>query len=105
MVRLILPDIRDRDRSQMEIADALTSAVRKATEARAFVQQQATFGGRRSSMPIQYVLQAQNISKLEGFIPLFMQKVNESPLFIMADVNRNSGVDKQGQSRIIRSEY
>lgn len=87
MVRLILPDIKDRDRSQMEIADALTSAVRKATEARAFVQQQSTFGGRRSSMPIQYVLQAQNISKLEEFIPLFMQKVNESPLFIMADVN------------------
>ncbi|MFV0539226.1 MAG: efflux RND transporter permease subunit [Dysgonomonas sp.] len=87
MVRLILPDIKDRDRSQMEVADALTSAVRKATEARAFVQQQSTFGGRRSSMPIQYVLQAQNISKLEEFIPLFMQKVNESPLFIMADVN------------------
>lgn len=87
MVRLILPDIRDRDRSQMEIADALTAAVRKATEARAFVQQQSTFGGRRSSMPIQYVLQAQNIGKLEEFIPRFMQKVNESPLFIMADVN------------------
>lgn len=87
MVRLILPDIKDRDRSQMEVADALTSSVRKATEARAFVQQQSTFGGRRSSMPIQYVLQAQNISKLEEFIPLFMQKVNESPLFIMADVN------------------
>lgn len=86
-VRLILPDIRDRKRSQMEIADNLTLAVRTATEARAFVQQQSTFGGRRSSMPIQYVLQAQNIEKLEEFIPLFMQKVNESPLFIMADVN------------------
>lgn len=86
-VRLVLPDIKERERSQMEIADALTLAVRQATEARAFVQQQSTFGGRRASMPIQYVLQAQNISKLEEFIPLFMQKVNESPLFIMADVN------------------
>jgi multidrug efflux pump len=86
-VRLVLPDIKDRKRSQMEIADALTLAVRQATEARAFVQQQSTFGGRRASMPIQYVLQAQNISKLEEFIPLFMQRVNESPLFIMADVN------------------
>ncbi|MDR1089795.1 MAG: efflux RND transporter permease subunit, partial [Prevotella sp.] len=87
MVRLILPDIRDRERRQMEIADALTSAIRTATEARAFVQQQSTFGGRRSSMPVQYVLQAQNISKLEEFIPVFMQKVNENPMFIMADVN------------------
>lgn len=87
MNRLILPDIKDRKRSQMEISDELSKAVRKETEARAFVQQQSTFGGRRTSMPIQYVLQAPNIEKLEEFIPLFMQKVQESPKFQMADVN------------------
>jgi multidrug efflux pump len=87
MVRLILPDIKDRKRSQMEIADKVTAAVRPETEARAFVQQQSTFGGRRSSMPIQYVLQAINIEKLEEFIPLFMDKVNSSGKFEMADVN------------------
>ncbi|NDV78290.1 efflux RND transporter permease subunit [Dysgonomonas sp. 511] len=87
MVNLALPDIKDRKRSQMEIADELTKAVRPQTEARAFVQQQSTFGGRRSSMPIQYVLQAPNIQKLEEFIPEFMRKVQESPMFQMADVN------------------
>lgn len=87
MVSLNLPDIKDRERSQMEIADKLTTAVRRETEARTFVQQQSTFGGRRSSMPIQYVLQAQNIKKLEEFIPPFMKRVQESPLFQMADVN------------------
>ncbi len=86
-VRLMLPDIKDRKRSQMEIADALTNAVRGQTQARAFVQQQSTFGGRRSGMPVQYVLQAPNLEKLQEFIPLFMQKVNESPKFAMADVN------------------
>ncbi len=86
-VRLVLPDLKDRTRSQMQIADALTPAVSRETEARAFVQQQSTFGGRRGGMPIQYVLQAPNIDKLQEFIPLFMQKVNESPLFMMADVN------------------
>ncbi|MDR2010471.1 MAG: efflux RND transporter permease subunit [Bacteroidales bacterium] len=86
-VRVILPDIKDRERSQMEIAAVLSQAVRKETEARAFVQQQSTFGGQRSSMPIQYVLQAPNIGKLEEYIPFFMQKVNESPFFQMADVN------------------
>jgi Cation/multidrug efflux pump len=85
--RLILPDIKDRERSQMEIAEALTAAVRPENEARAFVQQQSTFGGRRGGMPIQYVLQAPNIGKLQEFIPLFMQKVNESPKFQMADIN------------------
>jgi multidrug efflux pump len=87
MVRVVLPDIKDRKRSQMEIADAISRAVRSETEARAFVQQQSTFGGRRSSMPVQYVLQAPNIEKLQEFIPLVMQKVSESPKFQMADVN------------------
>ncbi len=86
-VRLTLPDIKDRERSQMEIADELSAAVRSQTEARAFVQQQSTFGGRRASMPIQYVLQAPNLNKLQEFIPKFMEKVNESPYFEMVDVN------------------
>ncbi|MDR0681799.1 MAG: efflux RND transporter permease subunit [Dysgonamonadaceae bacterium] len=86
-IRLILLDIQDRERSQMEIADAVSAAVRKENEARAFVQQQSTFGGRRGGMPIQYVLQAPNIDKLQKFIPLFMNKVNENPKFQMADVN------------------
>jgi multidrug efflux pump len=87
MVRVLLPDIKDRKISQMEYADGLSAAVKKESEARAFVQQQSTFGGRRTSMPVQYVLQATSIDKLEKFIPLFMQKVNESPKFQMADVN------------------
>lgn len=87
MVRLVLPDIKERERSQMEVADALSAAVRNQTAARAFVQQQSTFGGRRGGMPIQYVLQAPNIEKLQEFIPPFMEKVNQSPYFQMADVN------------------
>ena len=87
MVRLVLPDIKERERNQMEIAGALSAAVRDQTAARAFVQQQSTFGGRRSGMPIQYVLQAPNIEKLQEFIPPFMEKVNQSPCFQMADVN------------------
>lgn len=87
MVRLILPDIKDRNFSQMDVADAITAAVRTETEARAFVQQQSTFGGRRSGMPIQYVLQAPNIEKLEEFIPSFLEKVNASGMFEMVDVN------------------
>jgi multidrug efflux pump len=86
-VRLVLPDIGSRERSQMEIADALSASVRGENEARAFVQQQSTFGGRRGGMPIQYVLQAPNLEKLQEFIPQFMNKVSESPKFQMADIN------------------
>ncbi|MDO9634073.1 MAG: efflux RND transporter permease subunit [Paludibacter sp.] len=87
MVRILLPDIDKRLRSQSEIADELSKAVRKESEARAFVQQQSTFGGRRTSMPVQYVLQSPTIKKLEEYIPLFLEKVNENPKFQMADVN------------------
>jgi len=86
-VQLMLPNLRERTRSQMEIADALSSAVRTETEARSFVQQQSTFGGRRGGMPIQYVLQAPSIEKLQEYIPKFMNKVSENPKFQMADVN------------------
>ncbi|MCD7970833.1 MAG: efflux RND transporter permease subunit [Alistipes sp.] len=85
--RIMLTDIQERKRSQMEIASQLTAAVSRRTEARAFVQQQSTFGGRRGGMPVQYVLQAQNLDKLEEFIPRFMDRVNASGLFRMADVN------------------
>ena len=87
MVRLVLPDMNQRERSQMEIADALTLAVRDETAARAFVQQQSTFGGRRAGMPIRYVLQAPNIEKLQEFIPPFMERMNASPYFQMSDVD------------------
>ena len=86
-VQITLEDIRERERSQMEIAAELTVAVRPKTKARAFVQQQSTFGGRRGGMPVQYVLQATNIEKLRETLPVFMEQVNNSPVFQMADVN------------------
>jgi len=87
-ISVVLPDIKDRERSQMDVANDLTTAVRKETMARGFVQQQSTFGGgRRGGMPIQYVLQTTGIEKLQEFLPLFMAKVNDSPVFQMADEN------------------
>lgn len=86
-VNIILPDIGDRPRTQMEIADSLSAIVKKETMARSFVQQQSTFGGRRGGMPIQYVLQAPNLEELQKVLPAFMDKVNANPVFEMADVN------------------
>ena len=86
-IQLTLSDIKDRDYTQMELAEKLSAAVQKKTKARAFVQQQTTFGGRRGGMPVQYVLQATNIEKLEEVLPKFMEKVHESPVFQMSDVD------------------
>ena len=86
-VQISLVDLKDRERSQMEIAEQLSRAVRTKTKARAFVQQQSTFGGRRGAMPVQYVLQATNLEKLQEVLPTFMAKVYDSPYFQMADVD------------------
>mgnify|MGYP000375115992 CR=1 FL=1 len=86
-IQIRLKDMGDRDYTQMEAAEKLSQAVKKKTKARAFVQQQSSFGGRRSSMPIQYVLQATNIEKWEKVLPVFMEKVYENPVFQMADVD------------------
>ena len=86
-IQITLKDLKDRSYSQMEVAEQLSKVVQKKTKARSFVQQQSTFGGRRAGMPIQYVIQATNIEKLEKVLPVFMAKVYENPTFQMADVN------------------
>ena len=86
-VRITLKDMKDRDYTQMEVAEKLSKAVQKKTMARSFVQQSSSFGGRRGGMPVQYVLQATNIEKLQEVLPKFMTKVYENPVFQMADVN------------------
>ena len=86
-VQITLKDLKDRDYSQMDVAEKLSKAVQKKTDARAFVQQQSTFGGRRGAMPVQYVLQATNIEKIQKVLPEFMARVFDNPAFQMADVD------------------
>ena len=86
-IQIALNDISTRERSQMEIAELLSGVVRKQTKARGFVQQQSTFGSRRGGMPVQYVLQAMTIERLQEVLPKFMEEVYSSPAFQMADVD------------------
>lgn len=86
-VQITLKDIRERDYSQMDVAAKLTRALKSETEARAFLRQQSSFGGRRASMPVQYVLQATSLEKLQEVLPKFMERVYENDVFQMADVD------------------
>ena len=86
-VEIMLKDMRERDYTQMDIAEKISKAVQTKTMARSFVRQQSSFGGRRGNMPVQYVLQATNIEKLQEVLPKFMAKVYENPVFQMADVD------------------
>ena len=86
-ITISLKDISERDYTQMEVAEKLTAAVSSKTKARAFVQQQSSFGGRRGSMPVQYVIQATSIEKLQEVLPEFLSRVHDNPTFKMADVD------------------
>ncbi len=86
-VRVGLVNPKDRTRTQQEIADEMSVVLNKKTKARSMVMQQSTFGGRRAGMPIQYVLQATSIDKLREVLPEYMARVQDDPMFQMADVN------------------
>lgn len=86
-IRITLKDLSERDYSQMDVAAKLSQALKTKTKARAFVQQQSSFGGRRGSMPVQYVLQAVSIEKLQEVLPEFLSRVHDNPTFQMADVD------------------
>ena len=86
-IQITLKDIKDRDYTQMEVAEKMSQAIQKHTKARSFVRQQSSFGGRRSSMPVQYVLQAVSLEKLQEVLPEFLAQVYDNPTFQMADVD------------------
>jgi HAE1 family hydrophobic/amphiphilic exporter-1/multidrug efflux pump len=67
--------------SQEEIADKLTKWTKQYPNAKTSVTQQPTIAvNRRGGLPIQYIIQTQNFSKLEK-IPLFMEAVDNDPTF------------------------
>jgi len=86
-VRIMLPDIKERERSQMDIAASLAGPLSKLTAGRAIVQQQSTFGGRQMGQPVQYVLQAPNLDKLREFLPRFLEEASQSPVLTMVDAD------------------
>ncbi len=85
-IGLVSPD--KRERSQQEIADYLTGALRKYNFARSYVTQEQTINtGMRSGLPVQFVVQAPDINHLKETLPLFMEKAQESEVFQVVDVN------------------
>lgn len=87
-IRISLKNPKDREKSQMEIADELGKWVKRYPDAKTSVIQQPTISvSRRGGLPIQYIIQAQNFEKLQEKIPVFMEEVNKNGTFSMADVN------------------
>lgn len=88
MIRLMLKNPEDRQRSQMEIANKLTASMRKINEGRNFIIQEQTIStGGFGSLPVQFVIQAPDFEKLIDKLPKFMEEASKSPVFSNVDVN------------------
>lgn len=87
IIRLILKDRDQRNRSQQEIFDELSGEVKKLTGARSFISQQQTIGGRRGGLPVQYVIQAQDLDDLKKVLPLFIAEASKNKIFQVIDLN------------------
>ncbi len=86
---LVPPETRQR--SQQQIADALSRSVKNLNEARTTVTQEQTIalggGGARFGLPVQYVIQAPSFAKLRAVLPQFLDKVGERPEFSVSEMN------------------
>lgn len=84
---LSLSDAEERERSQNEIANQLSSLMSTLTGAQSFVSQPQSIGNRRGGLPVQYVLQAQSLDQLKEVIPQFLREANSDETFVFAEVD------------------
>ncbi|MCW3075775.1 MAG: cation/multidrug efflux pump [Bacteroidetes bacterium] len=89
-VRLSLSESQDRKRSQQQIADYINKYVSYFPEGKLFVIQEQSIssgGGPRGSLPVQFVLQANDFKKLQEKLPKFLEEVSKNPTFQGFDAN------------------
>jgi multidrug efflux pump len=86
--RISLVEPSERKRSQSEIADALAVQVSRLTEAQTYITQAPTIAvGRRRGLPVQFVIQAPTMDKLEDVLPPFLAAAADDPTFTYVDVD------------------
>ncbi len=87
-VRITLSPPGQRERTQQQIADAVSRKLRDQTFARAFVTQEQTIGNTRGrGLPVQYIIQAPSLERLREVIPPFFEKAQSSPAFQIVDLD------------------
>lgn len=88
--RLALIDPTLRTRSQSDIANDLQKKLARFNDARVFAIQEQTIAvgsGSKGSLPVQFILQNQDLNKLKSIIPRFLDEVRKDKTFANADVN------------------
>lgn len=80
----------ERKRSQNEIANDLQKKLSKYNDARISATQEQTISvglGSRGALPVQFILQNQDLNKLRDIIPKFLDEARKDKTFSTVDVN------------------
>jgi len=90
MPRIGLVPASERTRSQDQIANDLQKKLNRYNDARIFAVQEQTIAvgsGSRSGLPVQFILQNQDLNKLRDVIPKFLEEARKDKTFSNVDVN------------------
>ena len=88
--RLALIDPRERRRTQSMIANELQKKIGRFNDARIFAVQEQTISvgsGSRGGLPVQFIIENQDINKLKEIIPRFLDEARKDKTFSNVDVN------------------
>jgi hydrophobe/amphiphile efflux-1 (HAE1) family protein len=89
-VNIFLTDPNERKATQQQVYDKLVKIYKKYPEARIFPNQEQTIStslSAGSQLPVQFVLQNLDFSKLQAVLPKFLDEARKSPVFGNVDVN------------------
>jgi hydrophobe/amphiphile efflux-1 (HAE1) family protein len=87
-VRVTLSDPQNRDRSQQDIVDMVNRNLSRFPEGKAFaIQEQTISVNRRGGLPVQFVIQNNNLDKLRAVLPEFLEEANSSPVLQGVDID------------------
>lgn len=87
--RIGLIPANERQRTQNQISNDLQRKLLRFNEARIFATQDQTIsvGGNRGGLPIQFIIQNQDLNKLKDIIPKFLEEAKKDKTFSNVDVN------------------
>ncbi len=87
--RIGLIPAKERERSQSEIANDLQRKLSRFNDARIFATEDQTIsvGGSRGGLPVQFILQNQDLNKLRDIIPKFLDAAKKDKTFSNVDVD------------------
>lgn len=85
--RLVLVPKTERERSSSQIAGDLSRRLQSIPGADVFIREPATLRAGGRGLPVQFVVQNPDFSRLREILPQFLSKARESEVFRFVDVN------------------